>query len=150
MEPGSTLAEIARILRPGGVFAAIDCDWPPTLNWQAEVAYSRFTARVQAIGAAQGVYRDNRKWAKEDHLARIGGSGLFRYVKEIVLNSREMGDAGRLVGIALSQGSVAALLKHGLSEAEIGLADLRTECVQALGDREIPFYFSYRLRVGIK
>ena len=28
MEPGATFAEIARILRPGGVFAAVDCDWP--------------------------------------------------------------------------------------------------------------------------
>jgi ubiquinone/menaquinone biosynthesis C-methylase UbiE len=32
MEPTSTLAEIARILRPGGLFAAYDYDWPPALN----------------------------------------------------------------------------------------------------------------------
>jgi SAM-dependent methyltransferase len=33
MEPTATLAEIARILRPGGLFAAYDYDWPPTLHW---------------------------------------------------------------------------------------------------------------------
>ena len=32
MEPSSTLAEVARVLRPGGVFAAIDCDFPPSVG----------------------------------------------------------------------------------------------------------------------
>lgn len=32
MDPVSTFAEVARILRPGGVFAAIDCDWPPSVG----------------------------------------------------------------------------------------------------------------------
>ena len=32
MEPFGTFAEVARLLRPGGVFAAIDCDWPPTIG----------------------------------------------------------------------------------------------------------------------
>lgn len=29
MDPDPTLAELARILRPGGVLAVIDADWPP-------------------------------------------------------------------------------------------------------------------------
>ena len=29
MEPAPTFGEVARLLRPGGVFAALDCDWPP-------------------------------------------------------------------------------------------------------------------------
>lgn len=32
MEPEATFAEVARILRPGGVFAALDCDWPPVVG----------------------------------------------------------------------------------------------------------------------
>ena len=32
MEPAGTFAEVARLLRPGGVFAAIDCDWPPAIG----------------------------------------------------------------------------------------------------------------------
>jgi len=39
MEPTATLAEIARILRPGGLFAAYDYDWPPTLRWELERVY---------------------------------------------------------------------------------------------------------------
>lgn len=32
MEPDGTFAEVARLLRPGGVFAALDCDWPPAVG----------------------------------------------------------------------------------------------------------------------
>ncbi len=40
MEPVATFAEVGRLLRPGGVFAAIDCDWPPSVgNARAEQAW---------------------------------------------------------------------------------------------------------------
>ena len=32
MEPAPTFGEVARLLRPGGVFAALDCDWPPVVG----------------------------------------------------------------------------------------------------------------------
>ena len=32
MDPTSTFVEVARLLRPGGVFAAVDCDWPPSVG----------------------------------------------------------------------------------------------------------------------
>lgn len=32
MDPESTLREISRVLRTGGVFAAYDCDWPLPFN----------------------------------------------------------------------------------------------------------------------
>ncbi len=32
MEPEATFREVARLLRPGGVFAALDCDWPPVVG----------------------------------------------------------------------------------------------------------------------
>ena len=37
MEPNGTFAEVARLLRPGGVFAALDCDWPPSKTRTARV-----------------------------------------------------------------------------------------------------------------
>ncbi len=49
MEPTSTLAEVARLLRPGGVFAAIDCDFPPSVgSARAEAAFHACRARVKA------------------------------------------------------------------------------------------------------
>jgi SAM-dependent methyltransferase len=49
MEPTGTFAEVARLLRPGGVFAAIDCDWPPSVgNAAAEQAWHTARASVAA------------------------------------------------------------------------------------------------------
>jgi SAM-dependent methyltransferase len=45
MDPTPTFAEVARLLRPGGVFAALDCDWPPSVgNGRAEQSWH--TARA--------------------------------------------------------------------------------------------------------
>lgn len=47
MEPEGTFAEVARILRPGGVFAAVDCDWPPAVgDAAAEDAWGRCMVRA--------------------------------------------------------------------------------------------------------
>ncbi len=50
MEPGPTLREVGRILRPGGVFAAIDCDWPPVVgDCLAEQAWDDCRSGIQAL-----------------------------------------------------------------------------------------------------
>ncbi|MBI5035386.1 MAG: class I SAM-dependent methyltransferase [Chloroflexi bacterium] len=150
MEPTSTFAEVARILRPGRVFAAIDCDWPPTMNWQAEDAYIRLDEECEKIGESRGFYRGVKQWDKEGHLARMQSSGKFRYVKEIVAHHTEMGNAERLVGLLLSQGGVAGLLKNGMTEEEIGVPEFRALAQRTLGDELSPWYFSYRVRLSIK
>lgn len=58
MEPEATFAEVARLLRPGGVFAAIDCDWPPVVgDAVAEEAWEtcRRHLRVFETRLARGV-----------------------------------------------------------------------------------------------
>lgn len=52
MEPTSTLAEVDRILRPGGVFAAIDADWPPVTGIAgAEAAWAALHRRIRVFEA---------------------------------------------------------------------------------------------------
>src|SRR5262245_5606647 len=47
MDPAPTFAEVARLLRPGGVFAALDCDWPPSVgSVAAEDAWQRCRGTV--------------------------------------------------------------------------------------------------------
>lgn len=161
MEPSGTLAEVARILRDGGVFAAYDCDWPPTLNAEAERAYNACLAKAEMLGHSQrltvevhhffGRFQASvTRWNKDGHLERIRQSGRFRYVKEVALHHVERGGAERLVGLALSQGEIATLLKHGIGEDEIGITALREAARQALGGAIVPWFWSYRLRMGVK
>jgi ubiquinone/menaquinone biosynthesis C-methylase UbiE len=150
MEPNGTIAEVARILRDGGVFAAYDCDWPPTLNAKAEQAYDACRANAEAIERRLRIAPEVVKWSKGGHLERIRQSGRFRYVKEVVLHHVESGGAERLVGLALSQGEIATLLKHGIGEDEIGITALREAARDALGDAIVPWFWSYRIRMGVK
>jgi SAM-dependent methyltransferase len=60
MEPAGTHAEVARLLRPGGVFAVIDADWPPVTGVPgAEAAWVEVHRRIRVLEArvANGVPR---------------------------------------------------------------------------------------------
>jgi len=150
MEPEGTFAEVARILRDGGVFAAYDCDWPPVIQWEAEAAYIDLMRRAAAIDGERGFTSGLQEWRKDQHLERMRASGHFRYVREITLHHMETGSAERLVGLAMSQGQVASLLKRGLNETEIGLDRLREIAQRTVGEGPSSWYFSYRVRLGIK
>jgi SAM-dependent methyltransferase len=146
MEAEPTLAEVARILRPGGVFAAYDYDWPPVCNWEVEQAFSELVRRV---GKARGIPAKLR-YDKSGHLERIEASGHFRFAREVVLHSRERGSAQRIVGMALSLGPLVVLLEGGMSEDELGLRQLRDAAARAFGEREVEFLIGYRIRLAVK
>src|SRR5436309_2162724 len=67
MEPEPTLAEAARILRPGGVFAAYDYDWPPVVHPEVEAAFEELMRRLGRMRAEHG----RARVSKDKHLARI-------------------------------------------------------------------------------
>jgi SAM-dependent methyltransferase len=146
MEPEPTLAEAARILRPGGVFAAYDYDWPPVVHWEVEAAFEEMVRRVGMRRALRGQPRHT----KDMHLERIRDSGLFRFAREVVLHSRERGSAERIVGMALSLGPLVVMLNEGVSEEEVGLAGLREAAEKALGVRDVELFLCYRVRLGVR
>lgn len=150
MEPEPTFAEIARILRPGGVFAACDADFPPTVMWQVERPYGEFCARVEAMERECGIAQEVQRWPKAGHLERVRASGRFRWTRELLLHQVEMGNAERLVGLTMSFGSCPAVLKRGVTEQQIGLDQWRAAVREILGDAPRPWYFSFRVRVGVK
>lgn len=150
MEPHGTFEEVHRILVPGGVFAAFDYDWPPsTSNWEADAAYEACSAQIEHVEKIHKTQSKLQRWHKHQHLERMSASGCFRYTKEVVLHHTESGNAGRLIGLLLSQGSVMTLLRKGLTEQELGLTEFREKVQQALGDIPATWYFTSRLRYGI-
>ena len=141
MEPEPTLAEAARILRPGGVFAAYDYDWPPVVHWEIELAFDDL--RNALVPHRAGNLR------KEGHLHLLRESGLFRYTREALVHSRDRGSAERLVGMAMSLGTLSVALDRGVSEATLGLEKLRETAERLLGDRDVSWFMCYRVRLGI-
>lgn len=150
MEPTATLAEIARILRPGGVFAAYDYSWPPTIHWEIDQIFQEVDQRFEHLIATRGTPTERPGWAKEQHLARMQQSGLFQHTQELVLHHCEYGDANRFIGLILSSG-YSHHLKHGtVTEEEIGFDRLRQVAHDLIGQQLIPWYFSYHVRIGIR
>ncbi|MDD9268139.1 class I SAM-dependent methyltransferase [Paenibacillus sp. GCM10023248] len=151
MEPQSTLREFARVLRPGGVFAAYDCDWPPALNWQVEEAFRKLNALSDARAAELSPQEEQaRKWSKEEHLQQISGSGLFRYSREIVFHNWEVCTAERYANIALSQGGLQTALKRGADDLQAEITAFREAVAEAFGGEERDVLFGYRMRMGVK
>jgi SAM-dependent methyltransferase len=147
MDPGPTLAEVARILRPGGVFAAYDYDGTPAVEWTSEQTYERCIARRNARWQ-RGEAASSRQWPKAEHLARMRESGHFRYVREVVLHHIERWSAERWVAYALS--SMPGISEGSAEAEEIGIGALRRAAWQAIGDREVPAIFGYRVRIGVR
>lgn len=150
MLPDPTFAEAARVLRPGGIFAALDYDWPPiTPRWETQDAYRRFTAGIRDLESVRPIREGLISAEKSGHLGRMEESGRFRFTREFMLHHVDEGSASRLVGLALSMGSVQSLRKAGLSDAEIGLEKLRDDLAALGGDEPERWYWTSRIRMGV-
>jgi len=142
MDIPSTLDEVWRILKPGGVFAVYDCDWPPCVDWVVEQAQD---VLVRKCDAASPPALKNDKSA---HLRRLSEYGRFRFVREIVCHSVEPCTPERMIGIATSQGSVQGALK--LNPAISKDVDTFCNIVRERCPDKFEIVFSYRLRLAIK
>jgi SAM-dependent methyltransferase len=150
MDPEPTFAEVARILRPGGVFAAYDYDWPPVVDPEVDAAFFAHRERRREVRRARGIQRGADRWAKDGHLGRMQASGRFRFCREALLYSVVEGDASVLVGFARSIGLPVADLSDDELERELGIAELEAAAQRALGERTVPLHFGYRVRIGVR
>jgi SAM-dependent methyltransferase len=145
MQPQRVFREIARILRPGGVFCAYQYEALQTPLWQPEGEWERVMRRKRELRIQLGLDTDRRRWPITS--ARLEESGVFRFVREISLHSVESGDGERLVGFALSEGSMTTLLEAGVSEEEVGLDRLRAAAAEM--HEPVPWWIGYRVWLGL-
>jgi len=147
MEPTATLAEIARILRPGGLFAAYDYDSPPTIHWELDRLAQEMSMRLVALVRERGFAPTFKIWPKDKHLDRMRESSHFRFTREVLLHHIEQGDAARFLEMMRSN---AFSHQFQFTDQEIGLDRLSSAAFQSLGSKPVPWYMSYRVRIGIK
>ncbi|GGO03371.1 class I SAM-dependent methyltransferase [Saccharibacillus kuerlensis] len=151
MNPQPSLAEFARVLRPGGVAAVYDCDWPPVLNADIEAAYAELSNLADRRSVELAPEEEHaHKWPKEEHLMQIRKSGLFRYTREVVFHNREVCSAERYANIALSQGGMQSAIKRGAEDVRATAEAFGRKVEHFFAGREQEVLFSYRMRLGVK
>ncbi|MEK4483532.1 class I SAM-dependent methyltransferase [Paenibacillus sp. FSL R5-0876] len=151
MDPESTLQEISRVLKKGGVFAAYDCDWPLSLQQNVEERYNQLISKTEELLASLLPNEERaHKWDKEGHLSRIKASGAFSFAREIVFHNLESCDAQRYIGLTLSQGGVQTVMKLDATLLEQDIADYTAAVEQHFKGRTLEVLISYRMRIGIK
>lgn len=151
MEPKSTLREVNRILKSGGIFATIDCDWPPVAKWEAEKAYMQLYGKVTEIESQNPKIKDSFiRYPKDKHLENIIQSQYFTYARELLFSNTESCTKERFCNLLLSQGSTQAILKKYPEQIENQLAAFYEEIHACFDSEPFPIEFCYRMRIGIK
>ena len=146
MRPERVFSEIGRILRPGGVFCSYEYFAFQTPLWEPEAAWHALLARKRELRAKLGFDQDVDRWPVSR--AALEKSGVFRHVRELSLHSVEPGDGDRLIGLALSEGSLTTLLEAGATDEEVGLDHLRSAAATML--EPVPWWIGYRVWIGLK
>ncbi len=147
MEPNATLVEIARILRPGGLFAAYDYDSPPAIHWELDRLAQEESLRFVGLIQKRGLPQSFKIWPKNKSLDPLRESAHFRFTREVLLHSIEQGDAARFLEMMQSS---AFSGQFQFTEQETGMGRLSSAAFQYIGSEPIPWYWSYRVRIGIK
>jgi SAM-dependent methyltransferase len=146
MQPDRVFPEVGRILRSGGVFCAYEYFALQTPLWEPEAAFEHVLQRKRALRKELGLDSSLERWPVSRE--RLERSGVFRHTRELVLHSIESGDGDRLVGFALSEGSMQTLLQAGASEQDVGL-DLLRLAAGAMSD-PVEWWIGYRVWIGLK
>jgi ubiquinone/menaquinone biosynthesis C-methylase UbiE len=150
MEPKSSLKEISRILVKGGIFATIDYDWPPSIDWIVEQEFRRFSNRVNEIFLKHvGETRDYSRWSKDQHLTNIRNSKRFRFGKEVLFHHQTTMNAEQFIGLVISLGSVNRFLKEYPNEISADFQRFKNIVNKRINEKYVAL-LSYRMRIGIK
>ncbi len=151
MEPEATLKEVNRILKSGGIFAALDCDWPPVTKWEAEKAYMRLYDKVKEIEAGVPDIKNSfTRYPKEKHLENIIKSGYFIYARELLFSNTEICTKERFRNIILSQGSTQTILKKCPELITKQLDEFYDSIDQCFDNEPFDIEFCYRMRIAVK
>ncbi|HCB99761.1 MAG TPA: class I SAM-dependent methyltransferase [Ruminococcaceae bacterium] len=152
MNPQTTLLEVSRILKSGGIFATVDCDWPPICNWLAEKAYNTLFARVAEIEKTNPEVNGKfTKWNKEQHLTNMIKSQHFRFAREIVFSNEESCDVNRFIHLALTQGGLHHIVKKRPDLISASIEDFKNTVSSIFPTQQtFSIHFSYRMRIAIK
>src|SRR5262249_31655337 len=117
------------------------------IHWELDRLAQEVTRCLVELVRARGLAQSLKIWPRNKSLDPLHESGHFRFTREVLLHHIEQGDAARFLEMMRSNG-----LSHQFqfTEQEIGFDRLSLAALQHIGSEAIPWYVSYRVRIGIK
>lgn len=146
MEPESTIKEVYRILKKGGIFAVIDADYPPVINKELEKLNSYLQKKTANLENCENKWVSN----KTEHLNNIRKSGLFEYSREICFSHIEKYDQERFKKFLLSQSSMQQAIKYNYDKIVDELNSLEERLFKVFNGQTLDTMYSYKMRIAIK
>ena len=155
MDPTAVLAEVNRILAPGGVFAVVDVEWPPVIPgcWKSERAFEASRDKCDELLKERKLTPSVKKWSKREHMNSLrtkAPEGMFDWVREIRLHSEDMGTWKRLVHLLESQGGAKTALNGGVTREEGLVTALEDISREDMGPEPRKWMWCYTIEIGFK
>ena len=130
----AVLAEVNRILTPGGILAIIDVVWPPSITgcWRSERAFERSLDLCKRLVVERGFVPPFD--ASVPHYKRLKAEETFSWVRQMYFSSEEKGTWHRLVHLLESNSPVNVMLSNGISREECLITELEKVSKEEMGE----------------
>ena len=148
MDPQAVLPEAARLLRPGGVFAAYDYDAVPVIEPRVDAAFARAVDLRWEARERLGLQAGASRWPKSQHADRIRESGLFAFVREVHCHGELIADGRRIIDLASSLGGPSDIFEGQAPELDEATDELARLALELLPEPRA-MLLGYSIRLGI-
>lgn len=146
MEPESTIKEVCRILKKGGIFAVIDADTFPVIDLKIEKANSEIQDIIEILDKKQ----DLIIYPECNHLKNLIKSNQFKYCKEICFCNEVLYDKEKFEKYFLSKGGLQNAIKNSYEPVLSKIESFNNLLEEVFKDDFQKAIFSYKMKIGIK
>ena len=145
MEPKSTINEVCRILKKGGVFAVIDADTFPVIDLKIE----KFNKEIQELIEKLDKKQKLEIYPTSQHLNNMIKSNKFEYCKEICFCNEILYDKEKFKKYFLSKGGLQNAIKNNYEPVISKLQHLEQLLDEVFQNETRTALFSYKIKIGI-
>lgn len=146
MEPTSTIYEISRVLKKGGVFAVIDADWLPVIDLRLE----KLNRCLRELTMNLENDEDTIIYPQNQHLNNLIKSNKFEFCREICFDVEMEYDKDRFKKFILSKSNIQKAIRNNYKPVIKILEDLDSTLENIFEGKTLNALFSYKMKIGIK
>lgn len=146
MEPDSTIKEVSRILKKGGIFAVIDADTFPVIDLRIEKENSDIQDTIETLDKKQNLII----YPRSQHLKNMINSNQFQYCKEICFCNEVLYDRDRFEKYVYSKGGMQNAIKNNYEPVISKLEGFNNMLNDVFKDGTKEAIFSYKIKIGVK